>query len=41
MRIAFAALIAILGANLLIDLLDSNMAQVLEERRQTIERVMN
>jgi len=41
MRIAFATLIAILGANLLIDLLDSNMAQVLEERRQTIERVMN
>ena len=41
MRIAFAALIAILGANLLIDLLDSNMAQMLEERRQTIERVMN
>ena len=41
MRIAFATLIAILGANLLIDLLDSNMAEVLEERRQTIERVMN
>ena len=38
--IAFAALIAILGANLLIDLLDSNMVQMMEDRKQTIERLM-
>ncbi len=41
MRIFFAALIAILGANLLIDLLDSNMVQMMEDRKQTIERLMN
>ena len=41
MRIAFAVIIALLGANLMVDLLDSNMAEMLEERRQTIERVMN
>ena len=41
MRIAFAALIAILGANLLIDLLDSNMVQMMEDRKATIERLMN
>tara|TARA_Y100000004_G_scaffold34278_1_gene36561 strand:- start:481 stop:606 length:126 start_codon:yes stop_codon:yes gene_type:complete len=40
MRIFFAALIAILGANLLIDLLDSNMVQMMEDRKQTIERLM-
>ena len=41
MRIAFAALIAILGANLLIDLLDSNMVQMMADRKATIERLMN
>ena len=41
MRIAFAVIIVLLGANLMVDLLDSNMAEMLEERRQTIERVMN
>ena len=41
MRIAFAALIVFLGANLLIDLLDSNMVQMMEDRKQTIERLMN
>ena len=40
MRIAFAALIVFLGANLLIDLLDSNMVQMMEDRKQTIERLM-
>lgn len=40
MRIFFAALIAILGANLMIDLLDSNMVEMMEERKQTIERLM-
>jgi len=41
MRIAFTAIIVILGANLLIDLLDSNMVQMMEERKATIERLMN
>ena len=41
MRIFFAALIAILGVNLLINLLDSNLVDVMEERKATIERLMN
>jgi hypothetical protein len=41
MRIFFAAIIVLLGANLLVDLLDSNMVQMMEERKQTIERLMN
>jgi len=41
MRIAFTAIIVILGANLLIDLLDSNMVQMMEDRKATIERLMN
>ena len=41
MRIAFAVIIVLLGANLMIDLLDSNMVQMMEERKQTIERLMN
>ena len=41
MRIFFAALIAILGANLLINLLDSNLVDVMQERKATIERLMN
>ena len=41
MRIAFAAIIVLLGANLLVDLLDSNMVQMMEDRKQTIERLMN
>ena len=41
MRIFFVALFAILGANLLITLLDSNLVDVMEERKQTIERLMN
>ena len=40
MRIAFAAIIVLLGANLLVDLLDSNMVQMMEDRKQTIERLM-
>ena len=41
MRIAFAVIIVLLGANLLVDLLDSNMVQMMEDRKQTIERLMN
>ena len=41
MRIAFTAIIVILGANLMIDLLDSNMVQMMEDRKATIERLMN
>jgi len=40
MRIALAAIVAILGANLLIDLLDSDLVDVMKERRETIEKQM-
>ena len=40
MRIFLASIVAILGANLLIDLMDSNLVDVMQERRQTIEKQM-
>mgnify|MGYP003118839936 CR=1 FL=1 len=40
MRIALVAIVAILGANLLIDLMDSNLVDVMNERRETIEKQM-
>ncbi len=41
MRIVFSAIIVILGANLMIDLLDSNMVNLIEERNQSIEKLLN
>jgi len=41
MRIVFTLMIAILGANLMIDLLDSNMVNLIEERNQSIEKLLN
>ena len=38
MRIALTFIIVILGANLMIDLLDSNMNEIIKNRSQTIER---
>ena len=40
MRIFLASIVIILGANLLIDLMDSNLVDVMQERRQTIEKQM-
>ena len=40
MRIFLASIVVILGANLLIDLMDSNLVDVMQERRQTIEKQM-
>ena len=40
MRIFLLALFIILGANLLIDLLDSDLVDVMQERRETIEKQM-
>lgn len=40
MRIFFIVLITILGVNLFIDLMDSNLVDVMEERRETIEKQM-
>ena len=40
MRICLLVLFTILGANLFIDLMDSNLVDVMEERRETIEKQM-
>ena len=41
MRIALTFIVVILGANLLVDLLDSNMVNLIEERNQSIEKLLN
>ena len=41
MRIFFVAIIIILGVNLGIDLLDSNMAELIQERNETIQKQMD
>ncbi len=41
MRIFFLALFAILGANLMIEMLDSNMTQIIKERNDSIQRTIN
>ena len=38
MRIFFVMLFVILGANLGINLLDSNMSEIINERRETLEK---
>jgi len=40
MRIFLATIVILLGANLLIDLLDSDLVDVMNERRETIEKQM-
>ena len=41
MRLALTAIVVLLGANLVVDLLDSNLSDVLNNRRETIERQIN
>ena len=38
MRIALSAIIILLGANILIELLDSSLVDVIEQRNETIQR---
>jgi len=38
MRIALSAIIILLGANILIELMDSSLVDVIEERNETIQR---
>jgi hypothetical protein len=40
MRIIFIAIFIILGANLLIDLLDSNLTETINERNEALERLL-
>ena len=39
MRILFMVAVIMLASNLIIELLDSNMLEVLKQRRETIERL--
>jgi len=41
MRIVLLVAFTILGANLVVDLLDSNMVNLIEERNQSIEKLLN
>ena len=41
MRIAFTVMIIMLGANLMISILDSNMLEMIEQRNQQIEALTN
>ena len=41
MRLFFLALFVILGANLGIQLLDSNMTQIIKERNESLQRSIN
>jgi len=41
MRIFFLALFTILGANLMIEMLDSNMIQIIQDRNESIQRSIN
>lgn len=41
MRIVILLAFTILGANLLVDLLDSDMMNLIEERNQSIEKLLN
>jgi len=41
MRIFLSSLVIILGANLLINLLDSNLVDIVNERKNTVEKLYN
>ena len=41
MRIILVGLFIILGANLMIDLLDSNLVETMKERQESINRLTN
>ena len=41
MRLIFLALLAILGANLMNEMLDSNMTQIIKDRNESIQRSIN
>ena len=40
MKIFLSVIVILLGVNLLIDVLDSNMVDIIEERNQTIQRLI-
>ena len=40
MKIFLSVIVILLGVNLLVDVLDSNMVDIIEERNQTIQRLI-
>ena len=40
MRIILISMFILLGANLMIEMLDSNMIEILEERKESIESII-
>ena len=40
MRICLTLIVVLLGANLMIDILDSDMMDIIEDRQNTIERLI-
>ena len=40
MRIFFSVIVILLGVNLLVDVLDSNMVDIMEDRKNTIEKLI-
>jgi hypothetical protein len=40
MRIALTLIVVLLGANLMIDILDSDMMDIIEDRQNTIEKLI-
>ena len=40
MRFLFTLIIVLLGVNLIVDLLDSDMKTIIEERNQSIEKLI-
>ena len=41
MKLFFVSLFVILSANLFVDLLDSSMSEIINERRETLEKSIN
>ena len=40
MKIFFSVIVILLGVNLLVDVLDSNMVDIMEDRKNTIEKLI-
>jgi len=41
MRIAFTVMLIMLGANLMLSILDSNMLEMIESRNEKLEQLIN
>jgi len=41
MRIVLVSVFILLGANLMIEMLDSNMTQIIKDRNESIQRTIN